>query len=220
MVELHQPQKDSNMPEELQHLLKRIRTEGVDQAEHEAEEILSQAKTKAASLVQEAKQKSQTILAEADTKAALFTERSSRALAQAGRDVLISVGNGVQQILQGLVEGEAATAMDTTFLQGLLDKVITAYVGDGGSALEVTVGPDDHAALQSYFREKFQDRLTGGSEVRVDPGLGKGFKIHFKDTHVYHDFTSEAVAEALGELLQPHLAEIVAQAAQNAATPG
>ena len=71
------------MPEQLQHLLKRIRTEAVDQAEQEAEEILSQARTRAATLVDEAKQKSQSILAEADTEAGLFTERSSRALDQA-----------------------------------------------------------------------------------------------------------------------------------------
>ncbi len=207
------------MPEELQHLLKRIRTEAVDQAEQDAEEILGQARTKAANLVKEAEQKAQSILAESDTEAKLFTDRSSRALDQAGRDLLISVGNGVQQILQGLVEGETAQAMDTSFLQGLLDKVINAYLGDGGSALEVTVGPEDAAALQSYFREKLQARLKAGSDVRVDPGLGKGFKIHFKDTHVYHDFTSDAIAEALGDLLQPHLAEIVGKAAQDAANP-
>lgn len=207
------------MPEELQHLLKRIRTEAVDQAEHDAEEILSQARTKAATLVKEAELKAQSVLAESDTEAKLFTERSSRALDQAGRDLLISVGNGVQQILQGLVEGEAGQAMDTPFLQGLLDKVISAYLGDGGSALEVTVGPEDQAALQSYFREKFQARLAAGSEVTVDPGLGKGFKIHFKDTHVYHDFTREAIADALGDLLQPHLAEVVSKAAQDAANP-
>lgn len=206
------------MPEQLQNLLQRIRTEAVDQADQEATVILEGARQKASAIVQEAEEKAKAALEKADRDALQFTERSHRALDQAGRDLLISVGNGVQEILQQVIEAEVSTKLTGTFLTDLLDKVVSAYAAGGAPGdLEIVSGPEDVESLRSYFQAKLKSRLAGGGQVTLDERLGAGFKVHLTEGHVSHDFSAEAVAEALGALLQPHLAEIVRKAASTSA---
>jgi V/A-type H+-transporting ATPase subunit E len=212
---------EASMPDQLQHLLQRIRTEAVDQAEREAGVILENARQRAAKLVEEAEGQAKAALEKADRDARQYAERSSRALDQAGRDLLISVGNGVQKILGDVIESEASAALQGDFLEGILGRVISAYVEGGVEGeVQVLVGPEELEGLRAYFQAKLRDRLAGGGDVVLEEGMGAGFKVLFKEGHVAHDFSAGAIAEALGTLLQPHLAEVVRRAAQPASAGG
>jgi V/A-type H+/Na+-transporting ATPase subunit E len=209
------------MSDQLQHLLQRIRTEAVEQAEKEGGEILENARQKASGMIREAEEKAEAMLEKADLDSRQYTERSRRALDQAGRDLLISVGHGVQKILREVIESEVTEALEGEFLQDLLDKVVTSYASGGVEGdVEIRVGPEYLEALESYYRGKLKDRLAGGGRVVLDEGMGAGFKVLFTKGHVAHDFSAEAIAEALGSLLQPHLAEIVRRAAQPSGDDG
>jgi V/A-type H+-transporting ATPase subunit E len=204
------------MPEELQHLLKRIQTEAVDQAEKQAEEILSSARRKAAALVREAEEQARTLQVEAEREASVYTDRSQRALEQAGRDLLISIGNGVEKLLCQLMETETRTALDTSFVQSLLDKMITHYVDSkgAGESVEVLVGKQDQADLCSFAKSRWKEQMAEGVRIEVDETLDRGFRVNLKGSNLYHDFSSEAIAEAMAGMLQPNLAGIVQRVAR------
>lgn len=203
------------MPEELQHLLKRIQTEAVGQAEQEAEHILGNAKRKAAALVKEAEEQSRTLLADAEREAAVFTERSTRALEQAGRDLLISIGNGVEKLLRELMATETRQALDPAFVKSLLDKVVTQYLHQGGAeSVDVLVSKEDQADLCAYAKTRWKDRMADGVRIAVDDSVDRGFRVNLKDANLYHDFSAEAIAEAMSSMLQPNLAGIVQRVAR------
>ena len=204
------------MAEELQHLIERIQKEAVDTAEQESARIVAHAKDKAAAIVREAEDKAKTWMAKAEKDAQVFTERGEKTLAQAARDLLITVGQGVENILSDVVAAAVDQAMTIDVLRQMLVKIVEAYAARAGneSHIDILVSPQDHEQLVAFFADQYRKKLIRGVDLHVDNSIFKGFKVSFVDDHVYHDFTREAMAEALANFLRPKLSEIVHRAAR------
>ncbi len=204
------------MAEELQHLIERIQREAVDTGEKQAAEILAKAKQQAAQIVAEAERKAQERIASAEKEAEQFTERSMKALQQAARDLLITVGQGVENIVSNLAAEAAEGSMNFETVQEMLVKLAENYVGrtDRERRIELMVSPKDQARLINFFKDKYHDKLQQGLVIQGDERIFKGFKVQLEDGRVTHNFTPEAIAEALSNFLRPHLADIVYRVAR------
>jgi V/A-type H+-transporting ATPase subunit E len=204
------------MADELQHLIDRLQKEAVEAGEKQAGQIVAHAKERAAALVREAEEKARGVLEKAEQDAKVFTERGRQTLGQAARDLLIAVGQGVQNIVGDLAGEAADEALTADTVREMLVKMAEAYAARGGRnrRIEILLGPEDQAKLLRFFQERYADELRRGLAIHIDNEIVKGFKVSFVEDHVYHDFTREAVAEALAAYLRPHLAEIVTRAAR------
>lgn len=196
------------MAEELQSLLDRIQKTAVDTADQKAEELISNAKQKAAAIVKEAEEQAKQKLEKADVDAQAFAERSKRTLEQASRDLLISIGEGVQAIFSALVTQAVSESMKPEVIENMLVKLAAAYA-DGAEELSVMLNEEDKKNLTSFFSGKFKEAVKGGVQVCEDSEIVKGFKVSLKGNDAYNDFTEEAIAESLMNFLRPQLAEIV-----------
>lgn len=204
------------MAEELQHLIDRIQKEAVEAAEQQSARIVSKAKEKAAALVREGEEKARALRAQAEKDAEAFRERGTRTLEQAARDLLISVGQGVENILADIVDEAVDKALDIGTLKQMLVKLVESYCAHGGeeSRLDLLISPQDQQELVKFFADQYRQKLLHGAELHVDSGVFKGFKVTFKEGNAYHDFTKTAIAESLVNFLRPHLAEIVHRVAR------
>lgn len=203
------------MPEELQHLLQRIRTEAVETSESEAEEILSRARHQAATLVGEAEARAKSLIRDAELDAQVYTERSTRALEQAGRDLLITIGQGIQKTLNQMIGSAVQESFSPTFLQEQIGKLITSWLEQADTnGIEVRVHPADEEAIRTYLQAQFQTALSNGLVVRGDAGVTKGFRISYDGTNAFHDFTASSISDALSALIRPHLADIIHRVAR------
>ena len=203
------------MSEELQPLLDQIRKEGVEQAEAEAAQILSQAKEKAAQTVRDAEAKAKELVATAETDAEVFTQRSIATLEQSARDLLITVGQGIENIVSDLVASSVDQALGIDVIEKMMVFLAQSSVEQPGeSRIEMLVSEADQKELVQYFAAKHSDEMIHGIDLHVDSEILKGFKVSFADDHVYIDFTQEAIAESLSAFLRPKLAEIVGRAAK------
>ena len=119
------------MAEELQYLIERIQKEAVDSAEQQAAQLIAQSKDRAAAIVKEAEEKAAAILRKAEQDAQVFTERSMRTLDQAARDLLITVGQGVENIIADIVAEAAGEALKPQVLEQMDSKLDwTQQLGD------------------------------------------------------------------------------------------
>ena len=202
--------------EQLQHLIEQIQREAIAQADAEAAQLLARAKEKAAALVKDAEAQAAALLEKAQKDAEVFAERSTRTLEQAARDLLITVGQGVDHILQDLAGEAVDRALDPATLQRMLTTIVEAYCAKEGreGRLEFLLGEKDRKELTAFFAAQYRQHLLQGVEIRTDDGILKGFRVALRDGNVYHEFTGPAIAEALVHFLRPHLAEIVHRAAQ------
>jgi len=198
------------MAEELKHLIDQIQKEGVEKAEEQAAAILSKAKDKAAKLVAEAEQKAADLLAKSETEAEAFAERSVRTLEQAARDLLITVGQGCEKV----VTETLGQQIDKTIDSGLLEKMMLSVIEQHqGESAKFSMSEADQKALAAFCAEQAK---KSGQEIELtsDTEVLSGFKVGFKGSNAYLDFTGEAVADALSAFLRPELAKIVSSVAR------
>ena len=206
------------MAEELQPLLEQIRKEGVEKAEAQASEILEQAKAKAAQTVRDAEVKARELVAKAQADAVIYTERSTATLEQAARDLLITGGQGIENIIAELVAESVDAALKIEVLEEMMIKMAQSCAEkQGETRIELLISEKDQKDLVKFFADKYREKMVHGIELHTDNEILKGFKVSFADDHVYLDFTSDAIADALTAFLRPKLAEIVSRVAKETA---
>ena len=203
------------MAEELQHLIERIRKEGVESGEKAADALVAEAKKKAAGIVADAQKQAKELSAKADQEAAAFAERGQATLQQAARDLLISIGGAVGDVVSGIVDAKVGAALTPELMAQMLLKLAEAYAKDGGQGgIVAMLGEADAAAVKAAFAKDYQNKLATGIQIESDKGIFKGFRVGAKGGQVFHDFTKEAIAESLASFLRPELAQLVKKAAE------
>ncbi len=206
------------MAEELQSLLERIQKDGIDKANDEAGKILADAEERASEIVKEAETRAAAALKKAEEDGQSFAERGKASLQQAARDVILSVGESINGTIKALVGYEVAQAMTTESLQQMLAKVVDSYCNNttGESRIDILVPEDLQKEIADFFLSKFADAIKNGVEIKSGTGLNTGFSVSVVDQNVQHDFSGDAISDALCQLLRPYLAEIVKNSVEKA----
>lgn len=188
--------------ENLDALLNKIRSEGVEAAKAEAAEIVATAKAEAERIAEKAKAEAESIVSQAKAEAERSAQGAKATIRQAARDVLLKLGQDVTALLGRTLGG----AVDETLKPGplverLVSEAVAAYLKQG--AAEIVVGPELANVLKA--------RLASQGEVTVitDPQMGTGFRVRLSGGRVEHDFTGASVTAALAELLRPQLADLL-----------
>ncbi len=208
------------MAEELQGLLDRIQKEGVERADTEARQIIDEAKAKAKRLVADAEKEAGALIEKARAESELFLKRSESALHQAARDVILTVGEAVTETLQALVGKQIDKALTTEALPGLIHEAVKAYSSaTKAQPIEVLLSESQQAAVRDLFMKQFRDAMKAGLTIKGSRSVLSGFRVSLTDRGIQHDFTGEALTEAIGRLLRPQLAEIVKRASHKEKTP-
>jgi V/A-type H+-transporting ATPase subunit E len=202
------------MAEELQSLLERIKKDGVDKAQAEADSILADARQKAAGIVAQAGQEAKVTLEEAEKTVRASTERGRKSLEQAARDILLSIGGAINATLREMVRRDVAQSLDEATLRQMLLKAVDAYCGKEGekTRLAVLLSPEDQKKLASSLLSQFAGDARRGVQIKSDGSIVRGFRVSVNNGNVEHDFTEEAIVDALCQIVRPQLADIVRSA--------
>jgi len=208
------------MTEDLQSLLERIQKDGVEKAQAEAERILAEARSRADLIVKDAEERGRDIVRRAGQDGEAFARHGRQTVEQAARDAVLSVGQAIQATFRALVLAEVTHALTPETVQTMLLRFVDAYIRGGREVrMEVVCSPEDRARLTEFFAAKYAEQLRHGLRIEGDGGLTAGFRVRVGEDQVEHDFSAEAITDALCQLLRPHIADIVRQAAGKTQTP-
>lgn len=199
------------MADELQQLLDRIQSDGVDKAKAEGNALVEKARAEAAEVVENAKAKAAEILVEAEKDSKSFAVRAEQSLKQAARDTILSVQSAVEHALNALLSAEVEKTLEDDLVKSLIEQAVDTYI-KAGESLEVTVPEARQAALAEWAKGAFQAEAGQGIDIRGDRSLAQGFRVSLSDGRIQHDFSAEAIGAALGELLRPQLAKLLKDA--------
>ena len=199
------------MTEELQQLLDRIRSEGVDKAQNEANVILENARKEATELVAQAKTESEAFRSEAQRDADAFAKRAEESLRQAARDVLIQVEQDlVKRFERVLLDDVEKTVADETTLTAWIADAVAAYLKGGAKEIEVVLGGGIAAQAAGLVERLRGDAATAkGVVITPSPAFPNGFTLRLEGGRIEHSFTAEAITAALSRLLRPQLAKLI-----------
>jgi V/A-type H+/Na+-transporting ATPase subunit E len=193
------------MTQDLQQLLEKINTEGVEKANIEAAKIIDQATLQAKALVDAATREATKKVATAKQESDAFERRAEETIRQAARDTLLNVEKALTDMLCALLLKEVKTTMNTPALVSqLASEAVRAYItGKGGVDVATS------AALADALRATLATEAANGVTVVTDTLIGSGFKVRLANGRIEHDFSGGAVADALAKNLRPKLAALL-----------
>ena len=180
----------------LDQLIASLKTEAIDAAEKERDEILKNARLQAQQIVQAAAEKRTALLAEAEAQAKDMLSKGESALQQAGRDYSISVRNELLQMFQAVLKAE----VQKDFTPDLMKTAIVNAIENIGSDVEVKLSPAFLKELSQYIHERLQSSDQIITMVEDNAAL-KGFSITHEKEGWSYTISPEEVAEALYKYL-------------------
>lgn len=201
------------MADELQALLERIKSEGLEKANAEAKSIIESAQKDAANIRKAAEEEAEKLRAEAKRDAAAFSSRAEATVKQAVRDVKLQLAQDLQKIvISFLADGVKAEFNNTETLKAWITKAIDTYLAKGEKAIEVELGNSAADLAAKLLDELKAKSAADGIKVVNSPAFSNGFVIRTDGGRIEQCFTADAVTDALARLLRPELAALTKDA--------
>ena len=198
---------------QLQELIDKIRKDGVDAGEAQAEKILVSAKEEAQRIIAEAQAEADKILVNAKNENMRMVKSSEDAIRQAGRNLLISFRESVARELKAII-GES---VDAVYSSQLLEKIIVDVVERWSinpevQNLTVILNNDDVERLEKTLIASLKERVKKGVTLKANDNFDGGFRIVANDDDVYYDYSEDTVVEMLSNYLSPKIAKLMKEA--------
>jgi len=214
----------TNDPVGVQQLIDRIKTDGVQEGQQQADAVLAEARKHAAAIVEEARGQADTILGEARQQSERLETNGKRALSLASRDVSLRLKEQLQREFRGWIGGLvqeqlAAPEFLGEVIREMASRTISAVEGVGGTGesakdaapgkLTVLTSGEQSQPLDAFVRSQTASMFRRGVEVQSDQSIGHGFRIKIEGKEVEIDFTDEAVTAALMRFIAPKFRQLI-----------
>ena len=197
------------MEMQLNSLIEKIRKEGINEAKQRSGEIIKQAEEKKRVIIKEAEERAEHIIKQAKKEATKLQDNSQQAIAQAVRDVTLSLKEEVKNLFETILKKEIQRAFSDQFISELILKISKAWIKDRKTGLEISLSQQDKKRLENLVLSKLKGELACGITFKVNPNINKGLYISIKGEDVHYDFTDQAILEILKEYLRPFIVKII-----------
>ncbi len=199
------------MSQQVQELINKIKTEGLQAAQEQAKEIEAEAQKKAREIMANAEKRAQQMTAEAETTIKKREESARTALQQSGRDMLLSLRKEIEKTLRGIVTAKVGEALTAETLSHMIREVSRKAMEQdlAGKGLEVVVNPQDFKSLGNGFLAELQKQLKKPLDLKSADDIGKGFTISFDQGKSRFDFTDASLADYLSAYLNEQVAALL-----------
>ena len=204
--------KNKEIPEtNLEGLIRKIKTEGIQEADKKSAEIIQESEKKASEIRNAAEQEAETIIRKAEEEIKEREKIGREALQQAARDIILNIRESLIDSFDALLKKECRKIFPPETIEKILFEIIKEWQKgeDGAIEFEVVVSEADRKALSDFFLSKLQKKIRSGIELKTHPDIAAGFRIGIKGEHLYYDFTDESIAEVLAAYLNPQLSLLV-----------
>ena len=197
------------MAEDIKALIEKINQEGITAAQAKAKEIEGEAQQKAGQILEKAKRDADKMLGEAKEQISKMQDKQKVELAQAGRDLLLSLRQEINAMLQRLILKEINDAFKPESIFKLLSSIIKSGCGQENAEIIVSLNKEDLKVLESSFLAKLKAEAKKEIILRSSDSIQSGFVISFDKGRSEFDFSDKALAEYIVTFLKPRLKEIL-----------
>lgn len=192
----------------LENLIERIKTEAVQKARSDSDEITATAKEEAALIIAKAESEAEGILNTARQESDKLKVNSEAALQQAGRDLVLVLKEKIKALFDRTLGIAVSEALDSDLIKDLIIRMVSD-VKDKKS--EVLVNESDIEPLKKVLFASLKKELKDSVVFKVDNRVKKGFRIGIDGENAYSDFTDESIMNALAQFLSPAINKILNQ---------
>jgi len=205
------------MAESIESFVAKLQQEGIQAGKDAADKLLADTNKKAEKIVAQAEAKAAKILQTAEARAADTLEKSRTDLALAARDTSLRLRETLTRAVRTVLAAGAEQALgDAEFLKPLLHAIVMQYVKadlDGRILMKINVAPEMQQQLTEWALAHLHEKAERG-DVSLDlkGTLSQaGFEYEIEGANI--EVTLASVVDALSELVNPNLREMLDRAA-------
>lgn len=202
------------MSTQVQELIDKIKTEGVQAADQKAKEIEGSAKNDAQKMIHDAKAQAQQIIEDANKKARQITDSTQTALKQAARDTLISLRKEIERTLNKVIAQKVNDSLTPERLADIIAAVVkkSAETEMAQDDILITLSEADLKNLKDGFTAKLQKEVQKTVKLQSHEDMGKGFTISYDNGKSCFDFSDTSLAEYLSTYVNAQVAALIREA--------
>ena len=198
---------------QLQDIIEQIKKDGVESAEAEAQTIIETAKAEAAKIISDAQAQADKMVQNAKSENERMVKSSEDAIAQAGRNLLISFRESVARELKAIVGANVTAVYSSDNVAKLIVKAVEGWTGKPeAEELAVILNSEDLKSLEDGLLAELNAKMLKGVTLRASDNFDGGFRIAVKDTGAYYDYSAEAVVDMLSNYLSPKVTALMKEA--------
>ncbi len=201
------------MQKKLQELTEKIYQEGVEKANQEAEQILSDAKKQAEELLEKAKKEAAGTIEKAEKEAGDMKKNALNELQLAARQAISDVKQKIVTLIQTkTIEPETKQAFkDEDFTRDIIHTIVKNWDPNSGDNvdLQVLLSETKQKSFEDYFKANAGKVLDIGIEVDFSDRIKGGFKIGPKDGGYLISFSDEDFDNFFKTYLRPRLISLL-----------
>ncbi len=207
------------MTESIESFVAKLQSEGVDAGRKQADQIAADAQAQADQIGQEATQQAEKIIAQAEAQAANIKARSLSELELACRDIVLRLQDSLTKALSAVIAAKAKDNLeDVDFLGKILHDLIKMYAQANISddAVQINVPEEIRGKLVDWAMSELGKAAVDGQHGALDlkGSLAEsGFTYSIDGATI--EVTLSSVTQALVEMVEPSLHEMVLKAANN-----
>lgn len=199
------------MGDDIQALLEKIQREGIDAAGVKAAEIEKEARQQAGRIIEQAKEQAASLLAQAQAQVRKEDMSSRACLAQAGRDLLLTLRSQIEKMLWQVCAGGIAQALDPEHTARLVADLITSTAA-GKEQVVVSLPERDFERVRGCLLGLLANSVKKGIVLKAQTDIKAGFRISFDEGRSQFDFSDAALADYLAHSAKPQLERILRDA--------
>ena len=191
-------------------IIEKIRSDGIEAGEAESLRIKDEARAEAENIISRARKEAETMLADAE-KAISHKEHTSRkALEFAARDSVLMIRSYLENIFKKLVSNECTRVIDKNLLKEMILKILDKWSESGVmDEIKIQISDEDSKNIRDILYASISDRMGSSLDIKPVAELKAGFRISKTGEHFYHDFSDESIAELLFFFLSEEVKELL-----------
>lgn len=197
------------MAEDIRDLIDKIQSEGIEAAEEKAREIESLAQQRANEIISSAQLQADRMLSDAQERIHREEESQRALLAQAGRDLLLSIRNEINAMLRSLIISDTRKALTPDALSGLLSEMILRSGRSESGTIEISMRKEDLEFFEHHYLHTLSEAIKKTIVLKSSDEISGGFIISYDSGKSWFDFSDESLADYIGEHLKPKLKGIL-----------
>ena len=195
------------MDAKLDHLIEKIKRDGVEEAQQSADKLLQEAREKARKIVENAQKEAEAAREKAKTDAEKFQENGETALKHAAQNTRLLVKEQLGKLFDRVLLREVQTQLSPEFLTTIIAQIVNQWKPDG--AFEISLSEKNASELNDMLLTRLKHQKDESITIKINPNLTGGFRLNKTEDALTYDFSDESITEALKIFLNPQLKKIM-----------
>ncbi len=200
------------MGEDIRDLIDKINEEGIKAAEKKARDIEGRAQQRADEILDRARRDADELIAAARERIRCEDEKERALLAQAARDMLLSLRKEINAMLGRIVVSDIQQALNPDVVARILTDIVRNQSAGKNQDITVVLGKEDLEILEQNYIDKIGKETEKTIVVRPSDETAAGFAISYDRGRSFYDFTDKALADYICTYLKPKLNRILNEA--------